>query len=119
MSEGSGACALRSSGTRLLQARLAPGASQITGVQERSISQFGAPTGNRSRSVTRMATFAGRWPSFASHAADVGYSVTRLVEQCADAKLTISVWRSMLAREVASRYGPRTATGPSSVRKHD
>src|SRR5208282_6145942 len=88
MSEGSGACALRSSGTRLLQARLAPGASQITGVQERSISQFGAPTGNRSRSVTRMATFAGRWPSFASHAADVGYSVTRLVEQCADAKLT-------------------------------
>src|ERR1700722_15782026 len=33
-------------------------------------------------------TSAGRWPSFASHAADVGYSVTRLVEQHTDAKLT-------------------------------
>jgi hypothetical protein len=64
-------------------------------------------------------TFAGRWPSFASHAADVGYSVTRLVEQRADAKLTDLLFGSMLAREVASRYGPQTATGPSSVRKHD
>ena len=52
-------------------------------------------------------------------AADVGYSVTRLVAQRADANSPISFWRSMLAREVASRYGPRTATGPSSVRKHD
>ena len=43
-------------------------------------------------------------------------SVTRQVEKRADAKLTDL---STLAREVASPYGPRTANGLSSVRKHD